>query len=107
MLGSLSEVKYWLNFAMLDPGYLSFDVCRETYHVTITVTSYLARLHLKLPVSRLFIQTYVQKQIKENIKAPRRGLLWEIHQWPVNSLYKGPVTRKLFPFDDVIMYLII
>ena len=22
---------------------------------------------------------------------------------PVNSLYKGPVTRKMFPFDDVIM----
>ena len=24
-------------------------------------------------------------------------------QWPVNSLHKGPVTRKMFPFDDVIM----
>ena len=24
-----------------------------------------------------------------------------IHQWPVNSLHKGPVTRKMFPFDDV------
>ena len=26
-----------------------------------------------------------------------------IHRWPVNSLHKGPVTRKMFPFDDVIM----
>ena len=26
-----------------------------------------------------------------------------IHWWPVNSLHKGPVTRKMFPFDDVIM----
>ena len=26
-----------------------------------------------------------------------------IHRWPVNSLHKGPVTRKKFPFDDVIM----
>ena len=26
-----------------------------------------------------------------------------IHQWPVNSPHKGPVTRKMFPFDDVIM----
>ena len=26
-----------------------------------------------------------------------------IHRWPVNSLRKGPVTRKMFPFDDVIM----
>ena len=26
-----------------------------------------------------------------------------IHQWPVNSPHKGPVTRKMFPFDDVIV----
>ena len=27
-----------------------------------------------------------------------------IHRWPVNSPHKWPVTRKIFPFDDVIMY---
>ena len=26
-----------------------------------------------------------------------------IHRWPVNSPHKGPVTRKMFPFDDVII----
>ena len=26
-----------------------------------------------------------------------------IHRWPVNSPHQGPVTRKMFPFDDVIM----
>ena len=26
-----------------------------------------------------------------------------IHRCPVNSLHKGPVTRKMFPFDDIIM----
>ena len=26
-----------------------------------------------------------------------------IHRWPVNSPHKGPETRKMFPFDDVIM----
>ena len=26
-----------------------------------------------------------------------------IHRWPVNSLHKGPVMRKMFTFDDVIM----
>ena len=24
-----------------------------------------------------------------------------IHQWPMNSQHKGPVTLKMFPFDDV------
>ena len=26
-----------------------------------------------------------------------------LHRWPVNSTHKDPVTRKMFPFDDVIM----
>ena len=26
-----------------------------------------------------------------------------IHQWPMNSPHKGPVTREMFLFDDVIM----
>ena len=26
-----------------------------------------------------------------------------IHRWPVNSPHNGPVTRKMFPFDDTIM----
>ena len=30
----------------------------------------------------------------------------EIHRWPVNSPLKGPVTRKMFPFDDVIMSVV-
>ena len=28
-----------------------------------------------------------------------------IHRWPVNFPHKGPVTRKMFQFDDVIMIL--
>ena len=27
----------------------------------------------------------------------------DIHRWSVNSSHKGLVTRKMFPFDDVIM----
>ena len=26
-----------------------------------------------------------------------------IHRWPVNSPHKGPVARKIFRFDDVII----
>ena len=29
--------------------------------------------------------------------------VWGIHRWPVNSPHKWPVTRKMFPFDGVIM----
>ena len=33
------------------------------------------------------------------------GLCAGIHGWPVDSPRKCPVTRKMFPFDDVIMKL--
>ena len=31
------------------------------------------------------------------------ALVWGIHRGPVNSSHKWPVTRKMLPFDDVIM----
>ena len=53
-----------------------------------------------------FLHRLFKAQIKENIKgfAPLvfvRG----IHRSAVNSPRKGPVTRKMFPFHDVIMNL--
>ena len=31
------------------------------------------------------------------------AFVWGIHRRPVNSPHKWPVTRKMFPFDDIIM----
>ena len=31
------------------------------------------------------------------------AFVWGIHRWLVNSPHKWPVTRKMFPFDDVIV----
>ena len=33
------------------------------------------------------------------------AFVWGIHRGPVNSPHKWPVTRKMFPFDDVIMLM--
>ena len=41
-------------------------------------------------------------QRKYQSSAPLAFVRW-IHQCPVDSPHKGPVTRKMFPFDDVIM----
>ena len=52
-----------------------------------------------------FAQPFVPVQIKENIKAPRHWPLWwesTGDQWI--PLHKGPVARKMFPFDDVSMW---
>ena len=42
----------------------------HNFHIT-TVTSYWARWRIRSTVSRLFVQPFIQAQIKGNIKAPR------------------------------------
>ena len=41
-------------------------------------------------------------QIKHQSSASL-AFVWGIHRGPVNSSHKWLVTRKMFPFDDVIM----
>ena len=68
-----------------------------------TMTSWWARWRLKSPAWRLFTQQFIRAQIKENIKFRALAFVWGIHRGPVNSQHKWPVTRKMFPFDDVVM----
>ena len=42
-------------------------------------------------------------QRKHQSSASLVTFVWGIHRGPVNSPNKWPVTRKMFPFDDVIM----
>ena len=56
------------------------------------------------PASQLFPQPFIQAQIKESFKVPRYWpFVQGIHRSPVNSPPKRPVTRKMFPFDDVVL----
>ena len=45
-----------------------------------------------------------RRRWKKTSKRRVTGLCEGIHQWPVNSPHKGPVTRKMFPFEDVIIW---
>ena len=58
--------------------------------------------HLDCLLNRLFRKTVCSRKHQSSTSlAFVRG----IHRWPVDSLHKGPVTRKFFPFDDIIMLL--
>ena len=66
------------------------------------MTSQWTRWRLKSPASPLFTQQYIQRRSKKTSKL-RDTSLCGIYRWTVNSPHKWPVTRKMFPFDDVIM----
>ena len=68
---------------------------------TITMTSYWTRWCLKSQASRLF--THSGADQRKHQSSASLAFVRGIHRWPVNSPHKGPVTRKMFPFDDIIM----
>ena len=57
------QLRQWWKFYYLE--------WRFKYGNFITVTSWWARWYLKSPASRLFTHSFIQTQIKDNIKAPR------------------------------------
>ena len=59
--------------------------------------------------SRMIVYTAVYSDADQSKHQSSASLafVWGIHRGPVNSPHKWPVTRKMFPFDDVIMYWVI
>ena len=49
-------------------------------------------------LTRLF-----RRRSKKHQSPASLAFVCRIQRWPVNSPHKGPVTRKMFPYDDVIM----
>ena len=71
----------------------------------IAMASYWARWRHKSLTSRLFTQPFIQGADQRKYQSSTSpAFVREIHRWPVNSPQKGQVTRKMFPFDDVIMF---
>ena len=63
------------------------------------VPVYYSDVTMSAMASQKFTQTFVQAQIKENIKAPRHWPLWgefTADRWIPRK--KGHLTRKMFPF---------
>ena len=51
------------------------------------------------------ILRYMCEYLQKPVRTDGRALVFVrwMQPWPVNSPHKWPVTRKMFPFDDVIM----
>ena len=112
----------WKYFCITDPRTSSFSSQRasntELWYFLycwlnqsierIAVTSQWARLHLKLPASRLFTQSVIQAQIKENTKVPRHCefpaqmasnadnfSIWWRHHWHTDmALWRIPAKNS-------------
>ena len=64
-----------------------------------TIASQITSLTIVYPI------VYSDAGQKKTSKLRVTGLCVGKSPGPVNSPHKGPVTRKMFPFDDVIMLI--
>ena len=60
-----------------------------------------ASQHTSLTIA--YSTVYSGADQRKHQSSARLAFVRGIHRWPVNSLHNGTVTRKMSPFDDVIM----
>ena len=70
-------------------------------HYNDVITSATASQITSLTI--IYLTVYSGADQRKHQSSASLAFVWGIHRWPVNSPHKWPVTRKMFPFDDVIM----
>ena len=100
------------------------DITQMGMHKKVCQTTSLCRCWLVIPIhysdiimganaSQITNHTIVYSTVYSDANQRKRqssaslAFARGIHRWPVNSPHKGPVTRKMFPFYDVNMWMIV
>ena len=74
--------------------------CTANHYSDVIISAIVSQItSLKIVYSTIYSSADQRKLRSSASLAFVRG----IHRWPVNFPHKGPVTRKMLPFDDVIL----
>ena len=80
----------------------SNDVSNDTFvHYNDVITSDMASQITSFGI--VYSSVYLGENQRRYQSSASLAFVRGIHRWPVNSPHKGPVTRKVFLFDDLIM----
>ena len=88
----------WLNLEKSDGD--RNPLC--SFHYDDVIMTMLASQITSLPVVCSIVYSDVNQ--RKHQSSASLAFVREIHRGPVNFPHKWPVTRKMFPFDDVIMF---
>ena len=106
---SLTFVRGTSGVCVRNLTHVGFTQCIMHAYVSCTIPSHYNDVIMGAIASQptgvsIFAQPFVKAQIKENIKAQRHWPMWGEPPATDGFPHKGTVTRKMFPFDDVIMF---
>ena len=80
---------------------LYVSICSEHNHYCDAIMGTVASQITSLTI--VYTTVYSDADHSKHQSSASLAFVWGIHRRPVNSPHKWPVTRKMFPFDDVIM----
>ena len=83
-------------------GYVIVDDTLPTHYDDVIMDSIASQI---TSLTIVYSTAHLGADQSKNQSSASLAFVWEIHRWPVNFPHKWPVTRKMFPFVDVIMHL--
>ena len=88
-------VRAWINMCPKNYAHIS------RFHYDDVMMGSIASQITSLTI--VYSTVYSEEDQRKHQSSASLAFVWGIHRGPVNSPHKWPVTRKMFPFDDVIM----
>ena len=91
-------------------GYMAHEPNFIIIHIWLFMKNHYSDVIMSTMASQITGATFVYSIVcsgadqRKHQNSPSLAFVRGIHRWPVNAPQKGPVTRKMFPFDDVIKY---
>ena len=75
-------------------------LCRQVRYLNVIMGALASQI---TSFTIVYLSVYSGADQRKHQSSASLAFVWGIHRWPVNSPHKWSVTRKMFPFDDVIM----
>ena len=94
--------RYWIYTYIYNVASVnSMAVGMRSWHYNDVIMSVMVSQITSLMI--VYSTFYSGEDQRKHQSSTSLAFVWRIHRWPLNSRHKWPVTRKMFPFDDVIM----
>ena len=76
-------------------------------YISLSIILHNSYVIMSAMASQITSLTIVYSTVYAGVDKPQSSaslaFVGEIHQWPVDSPHRRPVTQKMFPFDDVMI----
>ena len=76
-------------------------LCFVVWHYNDVIMGAMASRITSLTI--VYSSVYSDAYQRKHQSSASLAFVWGIHLWPANPQHKGPITRKMFRFNDVIM----